>query len=310
MAGMTAAEQRVHEAARARGGLIDRASVLAAGATDAFIQHRLAVGRWQRLQDGVYLAGVARPTWLQSLHAACLAGGPSAVASHRGAALLWELDGFGGWIVEVTVPFATRSVIEGSVVHRSRRLSESDAAVHRGVPVTCVERTLIDVGRYVPTSVVEMALESALRRQRTTEERVRTYLDSSSGRRRPGAARLRELLAVRTPGRAAGSPAEVALIRCLRAHGLPDPVRQHPIRLRDGTTAVVDLAWPDARLAVEWDGYDVHSGRRAFASDLERQNALLDVGYQLRRYTGDAMRRQPERIVAALSRVLCTSPAA
>lgn len=310
MAGMTRPEQRIHEVARAGGGLVDRATVLSAGASDSFIQHRLATGRWQQLQDGVYLVGAAPPTWLQSIRAACLAGGPRAVASYRGAALVWELDGLGGWIVEVTVPYQTRSVIQGAVVHRSRHLEPGTTTVHRGVPVTSVERTLVDLGRYVPPAVVELALESAVRKRLTTATRVREHLGRPGGRRRHGAARLRELLEVRAPGPATGSAAEAALVRCLRQHGLPDPVRQHPIRLRDGTVAVVDLAWPEARLAVEWDGFEVHSGRRAFAADVERQNALLDVGYQLRRYTGDAVRRHPERIVAALSRVLCTSPAA
>jgi very-short-patch-repair endonuclease len=294
----------VHELARRQSTLVTRGDVLGAGGNDSLIARRLADGRWQHLHEGVYLVGLGPPTWLQRMLAACLAGGPTAVASHRAAALLWELDGVRGSIVEVTVAMATRSRIRRAVVHRSRRLDDADVTVHRGVPVTTVERTLADLGRYVPPAVVEMALESALRRRLTTEERLWTFLGSPGARRRPGVGRLRRVLAARSPGRAAGSPAEVALLRCLRARGLPDPVRQHPIPLRDGTTAVVDLAWPAARLAVEWDGFEVHSGRRAFSADLQRQNALLDVGYQLRRFTGDAVRRHPDQVATIVARAL------
>jgi very-short-patch-repair endonuclease len=226
------------------------------------------------------------------------------VASHRAAAVLWGLDGVHTSILEVTVAMKTRATIRRAVVHRSRRLDDADVTVHRGVPVTTVERTLADLGRYVPASVIEMALESALRRRLTTEQRLWQFLDSPGAVRRPGVKRLRTVLAMRSPGRAAGSPAEVALLRCLRARGLPEPIRQHPVPLRDGTVAVVDLAWPRSKLAVEWDGFEVHSGRRAFSADLTRQNALLDVGYQLRRFTGDAVRRNPDHVAAVVAAAL------
>ena len=307
---MRAIDEVVNEAARAAGGLVTRATVLAAGGDDGIIRRRLATDRWQRLQHGVYLVGLGPPMWLQSLHAACLAGGSSAVASHRAAAVLWELDGIGSRIVEVTLRHPTESVIEGAVVHRSRRLESTESTVHRGIPVTTVERTLVDLGRYAGSSVVEMAMESAIRKRLTTADHLAACLTASGGRGRPGAARLRGVLAVRAPGRAAGSPAEVELLRCLRAHGVPDPVRQYPVRLRDGSVVVVDLAWPNAKVAVEWDGFDVHAGRRAFAADLERQNALLDIDWQLRRYTGSVVRRRPEHVAATLLRLLGVRTAA
>lgn len=307
---MTTVDAKVHERARRAHGLVTRETVLGCGGDDHLITRRRDAGRWLRAQPGVYLVGLGPPTWLQALHAACLAVGPGAAVSHRAAAILWGLDGVAGGIVEVTIPFTTTVVLEGAVVHRSRRPPERDASERNGVPVTSVERTLLDLGRYVGPTGVEIALESALRQRLTTTTRVFDHLASPHSRGRPGAGRLRRVLSMREPGRVAGSAAEVRLIRCLREHGLPAPVRQHPVKLRNGAVAVVDLAWPDRKLAVEWDGYDFHSGRRAFAADLDRQNALFDVGWDLRRYTGDAVRRQPERIVATLARLLCAKTAA
>lgn len=303
-------DDEVHATARRQNGLVNRATVVAAGGDDGLIGRRIDADRWRRVQDGVYLVGIGPPTWLQSLHAACMAAGPSAVASHRAAAVLWELDGVGGRVIEVTYRHPTESRVEGAILHRSRRLGPADSTVHQGVPVTTVERTLIDLGRFAGPTAVEVALESAMRKRLTTVDRLVAGLSMSGGRGRPGSARLRRILAVRAPGRPAGSAAEVALLRCLRRQGVPDPVRQYPIRLRDGRVVVVDLAWPAAKLAVEWDGYDVHSGRRAFAADLERQNDLFDVGWQLRRYTGDIVNRRPEHVAATVTRVLGVRTAA
>ena len=41
----------------------------------------------------------------------------------------------------------------------------------------------------------------------------------------------------------------------------------------------MDFAWPDARVAVEYDGLDWHSGPEAMRRDRRRQAALLDVGW-------------------------------
>jgi very-short-patch-repair endonuclease len=302
-------DHALHDLARRQHGLVTRSQVLDAGGDDHTVERRERAGRWLRLQAGVYLIGLGPPTWEQALQAACLAAGPGAVVSHRAAAQLWELDGTAGRLVEVTVPYATRAVLCDALMHRSRRLSVEDVTERRGIPVTCIERTLVDLARFVGPRVVEIGMESALRRGLTSYDRLADQV-CVRNHRRPGAARVRRILAQRTGGRAAGSPAEVAFARFLRRYGLPDPERQYPIRLRDGSVAVVDFAWPVAKLAVEWDGFDVHSGRLAFARDLDRQNAVMDVGWELRRYTGDVLGRRGEEVAATLRRLLCTETAA
>ena len=122
--------------------------------------------------------------------------------------------------------------------------------------------------------------------------------------RRPGERGAQELLAERSEGRAAGSPAEAELVRALRLHGVASRVRQHPVRLRDRSLAVVDLAWPVQRKAVEVDGLDAHATAAALDDDDERQNQLFEVGYQLRRYSARAVRRDPDAVVASVLRFL------
>ena len=128
---------------------------------------------------------------------------------------------------------------------------------------------------------------------------------------RHSAGRIRRVLTERPEGtRVAGSPAEVELLACLRSFGVEPPERQHRIDLGGGWAAVVDLAWPQRLLAAEWDGADTHAGAQALAYDLERQNAIFDLGWSLRRYTGGAVRRDPRRVATQLARALATSRAA
>jgi very-short-patch-repair endonuclease len=250
----------------------------------------------------VYLVGVAPPDWLGRLDAAVLAAGTGAAASHRAALVLWGLDGIGAAPLEVTVPVTHGPEPAGVIVHRSRR--PVAAAVVEGIAVTGVERTLVDAAACLPPVVVEKAMESAVRRNLTTAAKIERYLDDHAGRGVRGTRVLRELMAERPPGRAAGSGAEVELVRLLRDHGLPAPVRQYEIALPGGAVAVVDLAWPELRKVVEVDGLDAHAGAEALDHDDDRQNRLLEAGYELRRYTGRAVRRRPEAVVASISRFL------
>jgi very-short-patch-repair endonuclease len=69
------------------------------------------------------------------------------------------------------------------------------------------------------------------------------------------------------------------LIRRIVAWGFPPPVRQHPVRDRNGRVfAYLDLAWPDRLRAMEYDGERWHSPRRAAADDA-RDQRLRALGW-------------------------------
>jgi very-short-patch-repair endonuclease len=76
---------------REQHGVVHRQQVLHLGMTARQIQNRLTTGEWQQVHRGVYRSSTAAPTFEQSLMAACLAAGPTAVASHESAAWLWQL---------------------------------------------------------------------------------------------------------------------------------------------------------------------------------------------------------------------------
>jgi len=290
-------ETRVVDLAVRQDGLVSRQQALAIGLPPGRITRRLQAGRWTQVHTGVYRLGPVDLDWRGRLRAACLAAAPGAVGSYRAATVLFGVDAVKAGPVEVTVPHSTEAKLEGVIVHRSRRLDERDRTEVSGIPVTSVPRTLLDLGRFFGPVVVEKALESAIRRRLTTEVAVGKYL-VERGELLPGWRVIHSVLRSRAPGRAAGSSGEVELMRALRRAGVPAPVRQYELKLQGEHVAVLDFAWPDLKFALEYDGYDFHGGRLSHAADLDRQNAIQDAGWELRRYSGTRVRRDPAGVAA------------
>lgn len=301
-------EHEVQGLARRQQSLVTRSQALDAGMTAHEVDHRIRSGYWVVLYGGVYKLGVGRVTWEQKLMAAALAGGPEATVSHRAAAVLWRLDGPASAPVEITVPHGKECQREGVRCYRSRTLSPTDVTVRTGIPVTIVERTLVDVGRFWSDADVEVALESAFRRGLSTTTAVAMYLSRTSPRV-PGRRVLARVLRRRDAGKPSGSPAEVRLEQALRAAGVPVPCRQFRLDVGQGGVVVIDKAWPDLRVGLEVDGYDYHGGRLAHAEDLERQNSIVRVGWLLLRYSGSQVRRDPMAIAREVAQVLAARSA-
>jgi very-short-patch-repair endonuclease len=61
--------------------------------------------------------------------------------------------------------------------------------------------------------------------------------------------------------------------------GLPIPELQYEVVDGNGELRRLDFAWPDCRVAVEYDGMDWHSGADAMIRDRRRQAALADINW-------------------------------
>lgn len=296
-------EETIQQLARRQDGLVTRSQALTAGLSDHAVESRLKRGLWQRVQAGVYVIGAREPDWDQRVRAAFLAAAPAAVVSHRTAARMWRLDGVDTVPIEISIPHGRRATPDGVIVHRSRSLKPQDITFLRLVPVTTVERTLVDAARFLGERGTEKALESALRRRLVGPAAVETLL-SRLDNRVPGRRVLEDVLRLRGLGRAAGSGAEVDFMRALRKAGVPLPVPQHRIALSNDRVYIVDHAWPDLLVAAEIDGFEFHSGRAAHAADLERQNALIGAGWLLLRYTGTQVSRSADAVAREVGHVL------
>lgn len=117
-------------------------------------------------------------------------------------------------------------------------------------------------------------------------------------RRLAGVPRARALLRHADPG--AESPTESRLRPRVLDAGLPPPACQYPV---SGGRYRLDLAWPESRVAAEYDGA-VHDGRAASRADRARHNALRAAGWRVFVCTDVDVYREPERIGALLAQAL------
>jgi very-short-patch-repair endonuclease len=294
-------EEEVRGFARANHGLVDRAAVLDVGGSDAVIKRRLKNGRWTAVAPGVYDLNVTDREWRGEVRAATLAAGPHALASHRTAALLWGLDGVRGRMIELTVPFSKEPMPPGIIVHRTRRLLPG--TIVDGIPVTTPARTLLDLARFLPYRTLEKAVSSALRLGLATADEVARVLKEQGGRGVTGTRKLRFVLA-QVVDELTGSPAEVDMDQIIRDAPVPSPKKQHQVPLPDGSNAYPDFAWPDRMKIVEVDGFEAHGQPDAFDHDLIRQNKLMELGWEIRRFSARKVRRDPEGVRAEIIRFI------
>jgi very-short-patch-repair endonuclease len=65
-----------------------------------------------------------------------------------------------------------------------------------------------------------------------------------------------------------------------------------------------DFYWPSLNKAIEVDGLDAHDSADKLDHDLQRQNKLMDMGIELRRFSARLVRRNPVQFVNEVRRFL------
>ncbi len=283
-------------------GVVSRQQVEALGLGRGALARRIESGRLHRLHRGVYAFGHAalrvEGRWL----AAVLAGGPGAVLSHRDAAALWELRSDGRALIDVTTPARTRERIAGVTLHRTRRLAPEEVTVLRGVPVTTVSRTLLDLAEAVPKRQVERAFDQADVLGLLDAAEIAVTLARNPGRR--GLVALDELLRAhdRHPT-LTRSELEERFLALVRQAALPEPEINVPLG-----RYIADFLWREPRLVVETDGRAYHTTRAAIERDRRRDADLLVAGYRTFRVMNRQVVASPAWVIDRLSRLLGERP--
>jgi very-short-patch-repair endonuclease len=299
---MRPVDGRVHQLASKQRYLVTRSQVLTLGGSDAGISRRVSSGQWQLVQPGVYQVDQRPPEWEDMVLSAVLAAGDGAVASHRAALVLWDLDGISSAPIEITAPYTHSPVPSGTIVHRTRRPAEATSMA--GVPVTTIERTLLDISAVLWPLAVTKAFESAFRRRLTTVDRMFAFLKERGGRGVKGTRMARRILNNRRDDTSTDSGAETEALYLMRRAGLPEPILQYRITTLDGETFRLDFYWALLRKAIEIDGLNAHDSADKLDNDLQRQNKLMDLGIELRRFSARRIRQHPDEFIAEVRRFL------
>jgi hypothetical protein len=87
--GRKVSREPLYRLAARQNALFTRRQAAGVGVSGKEVEGGVRSGAWERVYQGVYRMAGAPITDLQALHSAVLAGGPPALASHRGAAWLW-----------------------------------------------------------------------------------------------------------------------------------------------------------------------------------------------------------------------------
>jgi very-short-patch-repair endonuclease len=271
-------------------GVVTRRELLDAGVTSDEIRQRLKNGSLLPQYRGVYRVGHTAPSLEATYLAAVRACGADAALSGKAAAFLYKLIRGPEPRPEVTTRSQKR--VPGVTTRRSRTV---EMVTYRGIPVTTVARTLVELASTLSLDDLARACHEAGVKYRTTPGQVEDVLA-----RRPktkGAAKLRKIL--RGDAHVSLSKLERRFLDLLRGERLVLPETN---RVVDGRR--VDCRWPEQRLTVEIDGYRYHHSRHAWEQDRRREREARARGDDFRRYTYGDVFESPGAMLAELRAVI------
>jgi hypothetical protein len=231
----------------------------------------LKTGNLERIWQGVYCRG--EPTDELRLRGLDLSCGTAVPVCLGTAAALHGFDTEQPADFHVLSPPGSRlRSADGLVVHRRNGAPLVIVGERRA---TSAAWTAIEVARSLRRPRALATLDAALRSGNCSRPELWRAVVEQAGRR--GIVAVRDLIPLADG--LAESPMESEARLAMIDAGLPIPTLQFEIIDGDGQLRRLDFAWPDQRVAVEYDGVDWHSGADAMRRDRKRAAALLDVGW-------------------------------
>jgi hypothetical protein len=253
-------------------GIVTRRELLDAGVTRREIARRQERGYLIVEFPGVYRVGHRAPSVEARYMAAVKACGEGAVMSGPAAAHLYGVTRGSAPPPYVTAP--RKRQVRGVVTKRSR---EIEGSVCRGIPITTVARTLVDLAATLPLTDLARACHEAGVKYGATPRHVEEVLAKRP--RTPGAGNLRAVLHGRV--HVTQSRLERRFLELLAEHDLLPPDSTN----KPAGTFRVDCRWHDPPLTVELDSDRFHNSRHSWEQDRRREREARAREDDFRRYT-------------------------
>jgi len=244
-------------------------------------------------------------TWESELLVAVLAS--KGVASHRAAAALWNLGVWNTPPPEVTVPLSASKRSGVTRIHRTTQWGSMDKTIRRGIPVTGIERTILDCAGVSSFRATERLAEDAIRRKLTTWIDLVQCLQRHSARGRNGCLTLRRLLDFRLGDQTVPLSDFSRLVSNLLVDaGVPAPTLEYQIVEQCSGSFIMqtDLAWPEQRKAWELDGLQWHFGRTEVERDRRKRNRAKAEGWVIQEILWSMYVDQPAGLVEMAKKFL------
>ncbi|MFQ5557661.1 MAG: type IV toxin-antitoxin system AbiEi family antitoxin domain-containing protein [Acidimicrobiales bacterium] len=297
-----ASRQRAcRELAAVQGGLIRKDQVIELGLSPGAIRWQLRSGNWLHVTRGVYR--VFEPRDRRDLLAGAVAALPDAVVSHESAAELHGMSTISARRPSVSVHARTTHRFPGVSVHRTLDLAPQHIERRHGLQVTTLSRTVVDIAGVCSDAQLARVVDDLLVSSRLRLDQLADTVGEVARPGKRGSAALRRLLEERAaPGDATATPLERHGLKTLRHGGLPEPVVQCLVPW--DLDRRFDAAYPDHRLAIEWDSRRWHTRQADFQSDRERDRGAAVHGWTVLRFTWHDVRDHPERVVREVAAVL------
>jgi hypothetical protein len=288
--------ERLARSALAQHGVFSRQQALDVGLTRSQIEYRVTMGTWVAVDSGVYRIAGTPTSWHQRLMAACLAG--PAVASHRAAALLWDLPTVAK-PAEVTALRHRRRRSSDVIWHESFHLTERDVTELDGIPVTRPVRTFLDLAVVLDPQPLEEVLNDGMFRNLLSIPAIWRRWEQL-GPLRHGAGKVRALLERYTADeRPTESTLEIRFFQLLRDAGVQLPTKQFWVHVGDFHRRI-DLAYPERSLAIELLGGRFHFGEPKETANRNRRNKLGVLGWRVLEFTWNDLEHEPREVIALL----------
>lgn len=276
---------RVAAIADRQEGVVGRAQLRELGISDRCVARWISQGYLHRRHRGVYTVG-HRLLSVRGRLIAALLYVRTGVLSHTTAAWWWGIIDTDPRRIHISTTSKCRSTSEIKV-HRRRAL---ESVVLRGLPVTPVAATLVDLAAILPRDQLRRALaETEFRRLVDVRD-----IEAALGRGRRGSAALRRALDAHLPELAhARSVLEERFVLLCEGYDIPMPELNVPI-----CGFVVDALWRDDGLVVELDGKAAHGTGSRIESDRRRDLVLRSNGLRVLRYTWAQLTETPALVAA------------
>ena len=293
-------DRTILDFANAHGGVVTRPFLDQLSMTRGQIEMRVRRHGWQALGRGAYRVLEARD--MKDRLAGAVAAIEASAVSHESAA---EMHGFRllpTGVAVITAHSRTTHRFDGVLVHRTHDLDPAHLTNVSGLPCTTVARTVVDLAPGVSDRRLGAILDDLVVRRLVEMADVDMVLSSVARQGKPGIRRMRRVLLSRWGEDHTASILERRARSLLARSGLPSPVSEFPIPWSDGRR--FDDAYPDQRLAIEWDGRKYHGQFSAFEADRQRDREALENGWRVLRFTWNDVNNRPQMVIDSVRSLL------